>query len=171
MKFRLLQGRHMDATGKLYIAGHPGRDVIDTETDLCAKFNPPPTAPNFPRKFERVDQFADAAMAGYNTIHLDSHRQQGETRQQFAERMAQIARMAEEAALEEATQPDHVAMPPPAVPGIATAVAREQPPVDDLDRMTVQQLQELASEEEIDLKGARTKPDIVRAIRSSLQKV
>ncbi len=68
-KFKLLAGEHaqeepipgqFDGSGnpviglRKYRAGSPGHDVIETDTDLCERFNPPPPCDPAFIKFERI---------------------------------------------------------------------------------------------------------------------
>lgn len=55
-------------------------------------------------------------------------------------------------------------------PAQRAEVNKNQPPVDDLDHMSVKELQDHAAAEEIDLRGAKNKEDLVKAIRSTRRK-
>lgn len=78
MKFKLLRGQHCEglrgADGKMI--RYKPNDIFESAIDLEKKFNSPGS-----RKFERVSDdtpvtrnaVAEAAKAGFNTIHTDSN--------------------------------------------------------------------------------------------------
>jgi hypothetical protein len=140
-RFRILHGVHHAAGGvrkDTPTLDHPDRvyraktaldphapDVIETDEDLEALYNPP----GAPKKYERVRDDSDVAPAALPpSAHVWDPAK--ETLDQFVRRV-----------------------------GGAPA------PADSLDALSVKELHALADDEEIDLKGARTKEELVAAIR------
>ena len=136
-RFKILHGKH---TQKEQVGTNPdgspvfrpvtyGRntpkgDVVDSPSDLVAKFNSPGST-----KFELIPEPA----------------------RHYAPPVAAVA-------------------PTPVTLAQATAAAYtppSKPLTDALDQMSVGDLKKFADSEEIDLKGARTKEEMIRAIRAA----
>lgn len=144
-KFRILAGQHLE--GKhLYRKG----EVVETESNLL-KFNAPGMSP----KFEKVE---DDTPASYQAAATTEGKAEGKA---SAEQLT-------------TQQPPRAPTPPgpPAPPGQPPAAPSQRPADFDLkqlDTMSVRDLQALAAEEEIDLKGERTRDGMARVIKQALQ--
>lgn len=148
MKFKLLMGGHIDGDGRTYTAGK--NDIIETETDLAARFGAD--------KFARIN----GAEVGKNCEVWD---RENETFEQFAERVGSKGRT-------------NNAVTKAAQEGFDTAfIDSGQEPIDrdairargdglDDPKITLKQLKGLAVDEEVDTDGLTTKEQVIQAIRS-----
>lgn len=148
-RFQLLAGRHAEGraprprpdgtmtenTQHVYKWNEPGNSIIETDIDLATKFNAP-------------------GAEKFRLILDDDYRQ--------SERVPQ--------------QPTTTATPglqvQPTSPPIPTNHPRPVPPgepkaptLKDLESLSLKELQALAEEEEVDLKGASRKEDAIRVLR------
>lgn len=149
MKFRVLQGLHIDTDPK-----NPGQDkiyapgsIVSTPQDLVKRYNAPGSV-----KFERVDEYA--VDANYNPLH----RRPDETPEEYRTRMSELANAALEAATAEITTSSQEE-------GENESLSAS--PEQVLETMTVDELTKHAQEEEIDLQGATKKKDIIRIIKNA----
>lgn len=138
--YRILVGRHHERKnpnekGITYKAGE--NDIFESEKDMLKKNGIGGIA-----KFEEV-------AGSTQTVQNPWMRMDGETAKQFAERMRRLADEAEKTAEEESKQAH-------------TKTEETGTPYED---MTIDELKKLANEEEINIKGARTKDEIIKMIR------
>lgn len=173
-KFRLLSGKHTDREGPPDHRGIPQLrvfrkgQVIETNKDLDAMFNHPTIDR---KKFERVDDTTKPSVPEYR-ISLST----ATTEPAYAAQVQAAAQHAPgkgpvspatvvpaQPAPQAATQPQPQQQAKPAQPAPQPAKAP-----DTLDSMTEKELEALAASEEIDLKGAKTRADKLRVIRSAV---
>jgi hypothetical protein len=168
MRFKVLAGQHIEpdeslppdtVTGlhpvRIYYTGH----IVETWRDLEFKFNggTPDT-----RKFERI--YDDAPTIPGAT--------EEEVRQFMEWKKAQAANLAP-------SQPNGITtvanqgkseVQKAAEKGFNPATSNTPQPLNQptLDIMSVKELQDFAKEEEIDIRGAKTKEDLLRVIKAAL---
>lgn len=135
--FKLLAGKHTQKESNGISKTYRPGDVIDSKHDLVKLFNSHPTTP----KFERVDE---------RTMRGD---------------ISSVVQTVTPSHVVQAASPS----PAPAAPqsSAQTAVAPSRQSIDGLDSMSVKELQLLAQEEEIDLRGASKKEEIIKIIRGA----
>lgn len=142
--------------GRLYkargVLGHkPGDDIIDTDLNLL-NLNKPGVTPKF--------ALADELQSAETTWNPKT-----ETLEQFNERMREMLKKKAEAAvpgagevLAAAAPPQPTKAPPPG----------GYPDPDSLDRLSLQELKDLAATEEIHLGSAKTKDQILQVLKQAL---
>lgn len=152
MRFRLLEGQHVqnDAHGNKVKFSARSNNIVESATDLCDRFNT--KDPHFPRKFERIDGHEQGA--GYEEAIAAAYRKGMED--------------ARTAAATPATPSPVAAAAQQGFNTLYTDSGGKPPQSDSLDRMTVKELQELAAEEEIKLGNAKSKEEIIKAIRAAV---
>lgn len=140
MKFKVLRGRHTEkdkfGISRTYGVGGKDGDIVDSKSDLSKHNGLPPHTP----KFEKVDEGTPIAP------HL----------------------------LVDPSQPVAGGVPPvtsPSAPPKPVAQTPMNPPKDlaeyhqQLDKMNVKQLQDHAADEEIDVKGAKTREELLKILK------
>lgn len=174
-QYRLTAGQHVDKNGT-----HNVGDVVDSDVDLVEKFGA--------TKFEQVSGDKKGLKSGTgnptpgdptpeNVIHNPSLGASGQVQTGFqassgtSSTNVQSGGASEEVIRETLGQEDKFAgqKPHPQFP----ALKGQPPPKTEkeyhagLERLSVKDLQEHAAEEEIDLKGANRKEEIIKAIKAS----
>jgi hypothetical protein len=185
MKFRLLAGKHAapDPSGKMVQAIPPkmqaGPDgklveidpgvriaanviyspgaVIESEFDLCEMFNC--RDPQYPKKFERVQEHEETSAAPISQLTFDPTK---ETLEEFNKRMLKLQ---QEGVWAPGTDKPAVVGPKDGLPQPPVGKVPPTQPDATLESMSQKELLQFAAEEEIDLRGAKTKEQLVQAIQ------
>ncbi len=137
-RFTVLDSAHVDDKGKTYRRG----ETLESPHDLDRMFNKPGYPPKFQRDHEHEKVEASMPAAGTFVFNPSA-----ESFEQFQERV--------KAAQKPNTSPSAPTSPPP-----------PQPPR-NLEAMSEQDLRKLAEAEEIDLKGAKGKQEMIKVLKAA----
>lgn len=165
LKFRLMDGQHCenlpnkrDAKGNPILVTYRKGAVIETYTDLNRlnakmEMNDGRVVddPNFPKKFERI----------YDDPHAAHSQQAGPITAEEAARRGFAT-----AFTDKDKYPPTPAQPPQVHKDQSTVVLDVNTYVARLEKMSVKELQAHAAEEEVDLKGAANKEQIIKVLRA-----
>lgn len=151
MRFRLMAGTYIDPKGDKHAANDPKTCIIESDVDLVRKFGA---------------KFAMMEGGGKNQQVWNEDK---ETFAEFAARMAKQGKVPSASPAPVATAPAVSEEPK------AAADAQPRSPKDEefertLNEMTLDQLRKHAEDEEIDLKGAKHKADVLKAILAAYGK-
>jgi hypothetical protein len=169
-KFRIVIGIHIgdgpascecencsgdNRSNHIYRAREPGDppeytgDIIESKQDLCLRCNHGP----FSTKYERIDEARDWQSN-------EEARRPDETLEAYAQRLTDLA-ISQKENKEAPTKEAVLAKP------VSAPVKKEPAPVlKDFNSMNMRELQDYAAENEIDLKGASKREDVVRILRN-----
>lgn len=143
MKFKLLRGQHnrKDPNNpKLRIKYRAG-DIIESKTDLARKFGS-----RYQRVIEDVPSVSQAAQAGFNTIYAAQPNESPE------KTIAALRAKANELEAQ-LKNPKNL---------------QKTGAVDTLTNMKLEELRKFAQDEEIDLKNAKTRDEVLAIIRAAI---
>ncbi len=177
-KYKLLAGGHIDdhPVERVFIPGavdengkpatRPAdlryfpKDIIETHKDLL-RFNDD-RSPENPKKFEKLDD---------DDPRPDSRKAQAIETWQRAQTLARESQIASAQSPSPPLQSSPIVpsqpQAKPQTPKVSQVRGKVDPP---LEHMDLKGLQDLAAEEEIDLKGAKTKEEAAKVIRAALTK-
>lgn len=184
-KFRVLVGKHIepgppDENGYRSDVVYSAGEVVETSTDLVAKFN----QGMFSRKFEeilddrRLSPVANVPYAGDRSRHpLDKEHPLQDVSESAKNRVLtdedkekrdNIPTKENESKDKEYKQTSRERVDSGVgAPHSSSSSSKNRKVPANLDSMSIKQLQDYAAEEEIDLKGTTKREDILRTIRSS----
>lgn len=140
--YQLVMGRHMGDdpvtnTKRIWAFNQPGHNVVPSRDNLCKRF---------PNKFRLLTEGTTA------NVDPETLMRPGETLNEFANRMTELARVRGGGSAQSLTSND------PA-PGTS---------LETFDGMTIAELKAYAESEEIDLGPATKKEDILRIVKASV---
>lgn len=142
MKFRLKVGGHVQNGPDGKPKSYVPGDIVESETDLAERFNTPPMTIKFERLWEEERREASS--------RKDTHETHGEKKV--------------------TVPPSGPPTPPPSNISHPTSPPEKgSAPQPNYEAMSQQDLTELAKEEEVDLRGAKTKADIIARLRTALK--